>query len=43
MKKLIIVLLALGFMSVSACSNTLEGIGKDIEQIGKGMQDGSKE
>ncbi len=43
MKKLVIVLLALGFMSVSACSNTLEGIGKDIEQIGKGMQDGSKE
>ncbi len=43
MKKLVIVLLALGFMSVSACSNTLEGIGKDIEQIGKGMQDGSKD
>lgn len=43
MKKLFIVLLALGFMSVSACSHTFEGIGKDIEEIGKTMQDGSKE
>ncbi|HEY9051570.1 MAG TPA: entericidin [Gammaproteobacteria bacterium] len=43
MKKLIIVLLALGFMSVTACTNTLEGIGKDIEKIGKGIQDGGKE
>ena len=43
MKKLIIVLLALGFMSVTACTNTLEGIGKDIEKIGKGIQEGGKE
>ncbi len=39
MKKLIALMLVFGFISVSACSNTLEGLGKDIEDLGKSMQD----
>ncbi|TNF37692.1 MAG: entericidin EcnAB [Gammaproteobacteria bacterium] len=42
MKKLMVILLAMGFLSVTACSNTLEGIGKDIENIGKDIQDSGK-
>jgi predicted small secreted protein len=43
MKNLLALLLTLGFLSVTACSNTLEGIGKDIENIGKSMQDSAED
>ncbi len=43
MKKIFVLMLALGFLSVTACSNTLEGLGKDIEDLGKTMQDSGKE
>jgi len=43
MKKLLSVLLTslmfIGLLSVSACTNTLEGIGKDLEKMGKDIQD----
>jgi len=35
----LICLMILGFMSVSACSNTWDGIGRDIEKMGKDIQD----
>ncbi|VAW65195.1 hypothetical protein MNBD_GAMMA11-181 [hydrothermal vent metagenome] len=43
MKKLIKVILVsivfAGFLSATACSNTWSGIGKDIEDMGKDMQE----
>ena len=39
MKKYIALMFVLGLISVTGCSNTLEGLGKDIEGIGKSMQD----
>ena len=43
MKKIFTLILVLGFLSVTACSNTLEGLGKDIEDLGKSMQDDGQE
>ena len=42
MKKLIAVMLVLGFISVTGCSSTLEGMGKDIEEMGKAIQGGAE-
>ncbi len=43
MKKMLSVLLMglmfIGLLAISACSNTLEGVGKDIEKMGKEIQD----
>jgi len=43
MKKMLSVLLTglmfIGLLAISACSNTLEGVGKDIEKMGKEIQD----
>ncbi|MCW9014023.1 MAG: hypothetical protein OQL06_09590 [Gammaproteobacteria bacterium] len=38
MKKIIALMLVLGFISVTGCSGTLEGMGKDIEKMGKSIQ-----
>ena len=38
MKKIIALMLVLGFVSVTGCSSTLEGMGKDIEAMGKSIQ-----
>ena len=32
-------LLALAGLSISACSNTFDGVGKDIENTGEAVQD----
>jgi len=43
MKKLLSVLLAglmlVGLLSVTGCGNTLDGLGRDIEKMGKDIQD----
>jgi len=43
MKKLLSVLLAglmlVGLLSMTGCGNTLDGIGRDIEKMGKDIQD----
>ena len=43
MKKILSVLLAglmlLGLLSMTGCGNTLDGIGRDIEKMGKDIQD----
>jgi len=43
MKKIIKVVLVsmvfAGLLSIAGCANTWSGIGKDIEDMGKGMQD----
>jgi len=43
MKKILSVLLAglmlLGLLSMTGCGNTLDGIGRDIEKMGKEIQD----
>ena len=38
MTKFFILLLALNIFSLAACSNTLQGVGKDIEKIGESIQ-----
>ncbi len=42
MKKFFIVMLVLGFTSVAGCA-TFEGLGKDIQSLGKSIEDTSKE
>lgn len=42
MKKLFILMLVLGFVSVTGCA-TFEGLGKDIQSLGKSIEDTSKE
>ena len=43
MKKIVCVFLSsvflLGFLSLSGCANTWDGVGKDLEKMGKDMQD----
>lgn len=39
MKKFLIFMLLPGFLLMSACSNTLEGIGKDMQKLGKSIED----
>ena len=39
MTKIFILLLALNMFSLTACSNTLQGVGKDLEKIGESIQE----
>lgn len=39
MKQLIFLMVVMGLLQLSACSNTIEGMGKDMEQMGKSIQD----
>ena len=47
MKKIVSMFIAsvlfASFLSVTGCTSTWEGIGKDIEKMGKDMQDSGKE
>ncbi|MDH5484095.1 MAG: entericidin A/B family lipoprotein [Gammaproteobacteria bacterium] len=43
MKKIIVIFMFLGFLSVSACSNTFEGLGKDIQDLGKSIEKSTKD
>lgn len=36
-----ILLMALALLSLAACSNTMDGAGKDIERAGEKVQDAS--
>ena len=38
MRILIATLLTASFISLGACSNTIEGVGRDIERAGEGIQ-----
>jgi predicted small secreted protein len=38
MKKIFAVIIAFGFMSLSACVNTVDGVGKDLEIIGESIE-----
>ncbi len=39
MKKLTLLMMLFAVLSLSACSNTLEGMGKDIQEMGKSIED----
>jgi len=42
MNKLIFLLLLTGLLQLVACSNTLEGVGKDMQDMGKSIEDSVK-
>jgi predicted small secreted protein len=43
LKKIIIVLFAFSFVTaVAGCANTMEGVGEDIEKMGKSLKDAVK-
>ena len=37
MKKMFLIILVMGFMSVAGC-NTFEGFGKDLQELGKSIE-----
>ena len=39
MTKVFILLFALNLFSLTACTNTLQGVGKDLEKIGESIQE----
>lgn len=39
MKNIFILLLVVSMGLLGACANTLEGVGKDLEEIGKSIQE----
>lgn len=39
MNKFLLAFVFIGILSLSACSNTFEGAGKDIEKTGQWVQD----
>ena len=39
MKTLTLLMMLFAVLSLSACSNTLEGMGKDIQEMGKSIED----
>ncbi|MDH5711543.1 MAG: entericidin [Gammaproteobacteria bacterium] len=39
MKTIINLFFLINFFLLAACTNTLEGVGKDLEKIGKNIQD----
>lgn len=43
MKQLICIVCVLMSASLLACSNTLEGIGKDMQELGKSIEKSGKE
>jgi predicted small secreted protein len=43
MKKIFVLFMLFGFISVSGCSNTFEGLGKDIQGIGKSIEKSTKD
>ena len=43
MKKLWLVLMVSGLLAMSACSNTFEGFGKDLQDLGKSIEKSTKE
>lgn len=43
MKQLICMLLIMLSVSLTACSNTLEGLGKDMQELGKSIQKSTKD
>ena len=38
MQKLLIILSAAGLLNITACSNTVSGMGKDIEKAGESIK-----
>jgi len=42
MKHIMMALWVLGGVCLSACSHTFEGIGKDLQEIGKSIEDTGK-
>jgi predicted small secreted protein len=38
MKNLIVLMFAFGLMNLTACTNTMEGVGKDLEKMGDSIQ-----
>ena len=38
MNKILILLFVMSLFSLSACTNTLQGVGKDLEKIGENIQ-----
>lgn len=42
MKKLIIIMSVFSFINITACTNTMEGVGKDLQKMGESITESGK-
>jgi len=42
MKKLIFIISVFSLMNLAACTNTMEGVGKDLQKMGESITEGGK-